>query len=150
MTKISEWQEIIFHNPLYIGLLIITMWIVVLISVSKITGWSRLAEKYRTWDKPESNIMRAVRAYWGSVMITGNIYTIACNSKGMYLGVLFPFRLAHPPLLIPWHDIKTSRIKGLLNRRVRMVFGDNLSRPFEVFESTAVKIEKCSHGKFSY
>jgi len=141
---------LLFHNPIYVGIYIATIWPIVLFTISKITGWTRLAEKYRTWEDPESNVMRAVRVNWGNIMITGNIYTIACNRTGLYLGVLFPFRLFHPPLLIPWHEIKTNRINGVMNKRVQLQLDKNLSRPFEIVESIAERIKLGSNGKFTY
>jgi len=150
MQRLIEWQNVLLHNPIYFGILGVVMWCFVLITISRITGWSRLAEKYQTRAKPESNVMRAVKARWGSVMISGNIYTIACTNEGMYLGVLFPFRLGHPPLLIPWHDIKTSRISGLLLPRIQLEFANGMSRPFQIYENTAKRIKECSNGKFSY
>jgi len=150
MQKLIEWQELLFQNPVFFGMFIVSMWILALFTIARITGWSRLAEQYRTWAPPETNVMRAVRAYWANVMITGNIYTLACNRQGLYLAVLFPFRFGHPPLLIPWNEIKTRRIKGFLSRRVQLEFGNKLSRPFEIFENTAEKIKQCSKGKFDY
>jgi len=150
MQQIFEWQNWLLHNPMYFGIFFIFMWLVASYTISKISGWSRLAEKYQTSEKPESKVMQAVQAQWGSFMIAGNIYTIACNSEGMYLGVLFPFRFGHPPLLIPWYDIKTSKVGGLIKNRIRLKFGNAISRPFEIYERTAEKIKECSNGKFNY
>jgi hypothetical protein len=35
-----------------------------------------------------------------------NVLTVASDSEGIYLGVLFLFRIAHPPLFIPWSEIE--------------------------------------------
>ena len=94
--------------------------------------------------------MQAVQARWASTMMGGNIYTIACNREGLFLGVLFPFRIGHPPLLIPWHDIRTSRISGIIKPRIQLDFGNGISNPFEIYENTAEKIKECSNGNFNY
>jgi hypothetical protein len=68
----------------------------------------------------------------------------------MYIGVLFPFRAGHPPLLIPWHDINAMKISGLIKPRIQLVFGNGISRPFEIYEKTAEKIKVGSNGQFNY
>lgn len=150
MQQLNEWTKVLTQNPALYGLFIATMWVLVLLTISRLSGWSRLAERYSTSAAPESCVMRMVRAQWGSIMITGNIYTMACNNDGLYLGVLFPFRLGHPPLLIPWHDIKAEKINSILTPRIQLQFGGGLSRPFEIYERTADKLKSCSNGKFNY
>lgn len=150
MEKIIELPNFLLQNPIYFGVVFVVMWLLVLLFFSKITGWSRLAEKYRATTKPESKLMQAVQVQWGSIMMAGNIYSIGCTREGMYLGVLFPFRVGHPPLLIPWRDIKTSKVTGLFKPLVRLDFGNSISRPFEIYEKTARRIKECSNGKFHY
>jgi len=150
LEQIFEWQNWLLHNPIYFGVFFVVMWCLVSFTLSKITGWSRLAEKYRTRTKPESKLMQAVQAYWGSVMLAGNIYTIGTTNTGLFLGVLFPFRIGHPPLLIPWHDIRAKKVDGFLKPRVQLTFGNGLSRPFEIYEKTAEIIKKGSNDQFSY
>jgi len=150
MQQFIEWQNVIFQNPAFFGIFMVTIWILALLTISRLSGWARLAERYSTAAEPETGVMRMVRAQWGTIMITGNIYTIACNKGGLYLAVLFPFRLGHPPLLIPWHDIKAKKISSFLAPRIQLEFGGGVSRPFEIHESTAERIKACSNGKFSY
>jgi hypothetical protein len=37
--------------------------------------------------------------------------TVGANNSGLYLAVFPLFRVGHPPLLIPWVDISTSKSK---------------------------------------
>ncbi len=150
MEQIFEWQMSLLNNPVYFGIFLVVMWCLTLVALSKITGWSRLAEKYKTRIKPESKLMYAVQAFWGSIMLAGNIYTIGTDRNGLFLGVLLPFRIGHPPLLIPWHEIRAKKVDGFIKPRVQLIFGNGISRPFEVYEKTAKKIEEGSNGKFSY
>ena len=39
--------------------------------------------------------------------------TIGTGVEGLYIAVLFLFRVGHPPLFIPWNDIKIRRKKIL-------------------------------------
>ena len=150
MQQIDEWQNLLLSNPVYFGIFFVVMWLLISFTFSKITGWSRLAEKYRINTKPESKLMQAVQVFWGSALMAGNIYTLGGNSKGMYLGVLFPFRAGHPPLLIPWYDIKAKKVDRLFIPRVQLTFGGGLSRPFEINERVAKKLKDASNGQFNY
>ena len=150
MDHIIEFQKWLLNNPVNFGIFFVAMWFIVSITFSRVTGWSRLAEKYRATSKSESKLMRAVQVYWGSILLAGNIYTLGSSSKGMFLGVLFPFRLGHPPLLIPWHEIKAKRVNRLFMPRIQLSFGNGLSRPFEINENVAEKIKAGSNGQFIY
>lgn len=150
MDQIFEWLQLLMNNPVYFGGFFVVMWFIVLYIISRITGWSRLAEKYRTFTKSESKLMQAVQVYWGSVLMAGNIYTVGSSNKGMYIGVLFPFRPGHPPLLIPWHEIKAKKVNRAFQPRIQLSFGNNLSRPFEINEKVAEQIKAGSSGQFNY
>ena len=150
MENIFELQAWLLNNPIYFGIFFIVMWFLVSYTISRITGWARLAEKYRTRSKPETKLMQAVQVYWGSILMAGNIYTLGSTSKGMFLGVLFPFRLGHPPLLIPWHEIKAKKVDRFLMMRIQLSFGNGLSRPFEINGKVAEKIKAGSNGQFNY
>jgi hypothetical protein len=147
---LMEKQAWLLSNPIYFGIFFVAMWCLVCFVISRITGWSRLAEVYRARYMPESKLMRLVQVYWGTVMVAGNIYTVGADNDGLYLAVLFPFRVGHPPLLIPWQDIKAEKVDGFLRPRVRLIFGDEVSRPFEIYEKTAERIKEGSNGRFGY
>lgn len=150
MELIMEFQLWLLNNPLISGIFFILMWFKVVIGFSKITDWDKLALKYRTSDRPDNKLMRAVQIHWSSSMMAGNIYTLEATSKGMYLGVLFLFRPGHPPLHIPWSDIKTTTVRRTFRNRVQMSFGSGVSKPFEISESVAKKLKADSNGQFSY
>ena len=44
------------------------------------------------------------------------------HPRGLHLSVLFPFRLCHPPLLIPWGDITTTRTQWSLGPGYELQF----------------------------
>lgn len=47
------------------------------------------------------------------MMEYNNCLTIGSSSQGLYLAVLFFFRVGHPPLLVPWQDISVRMGKTL-------------------------------------
>jgi hypothetical protein len=93
-------------NALHWVTLFLVGWAGVSYLLSKFGGWSRLAEYYRfesdfageRW-KHQSASMRLGVNY-------NNVLTIGVSSTGVLLEVLFLFRVGHPPLFIPWSDIR--------------------------------------------
>src|SRR5574341_401922 len=82
----------------------------ILFVLSKLGGWSALAERYRT-DRPfQGTLWNFQFGFLGSVRYNGAL-TVGSGSEGLYLAV-FPFlRPFHPPLLIPWHEVALGRRK---------------------------------------
>ncbi len=69
-----------------------------------------------------------------------NVLTIGVNAQGMYLAVMFLFRFRHPPLLIPWSDIKVRRHKGWIVNYVILTLGRELQIPLRMRSSLAAKL----------
>jgi len=90
--------------PVAFGLI----WTLVSLLISLFSGWGRLAQIYRT-DRPPNG--KALGNYWllmGPASYRG-VTTLQPSADGLYLSILGLFRLGHPPLLIPWSDI---RVRG--------------------------------------
>ena len=45
-----------------------------------------------------------------------NVLTLGASQRGLYLASMFLFRFMHPPLLVPWSEIKVRRSKGWVLR----------------------------------
>jgi hypothetical protein len=82
--------------------------------------------------------------------MAGNIYIMGSSYKGLYLGVLFPFRIGHPPLLIPWRDLKIEKVKSFMSNKVVFKFKDGTARPLEIKERMAEKLIEGSGGQLSF
>lgn len=89
--------------PVAFGLI----WTAVSLLISLFSGWGQLAKYYRTDNIPAG---KSLGNYWllmGPANYRG-VTTIQPSSEGLYLSILLLFRLGHPPLLIPWRDIRVS------------------------------------------
>ncbi len=69
-------------------------------------GWGALAERYR-YDGPIDQ-KRYMRSGSFGAMRYKNMLTVAGDDSGLYLAVFLPFRVGHPPMRIPWVDIRGS------------------------------------------
>ena len=86
------------------------LWVGISLLIAKVSGWSALAERYRTdpamftgWKTGfQSGRMRVWTRYGGAL-------TVGANGMGFYLAVLAIFRAGHPPLFVPWHAIDVTQ-----------------------------------------
>jgi hypothetical protein len=127
------WFAAIF--PIYF----LCLWCVVAATISVIGGWFALTKVYRTraafngekW-KMQSGRMRWLANY-------NNVLTIGIGTQGLYLASMFLFRFMHPPLLIPWSEIKVRRQKGWVFEYVTFTMGHELAIPFRIRGKLASK-----------
>jgi hypothetical protein len=86
-------------------LLFIPLWCAVSVFLAFMGGWRKLAMTYRA-----SNPFFGKKFYFQSASMRrmtkyNRVLIIGANREGMFLSVLFIFRLGHPPLFIPWAEI---------------------------------------------
>lgn len=102
----AEWMQ---QNPALVPVaaaaFFVGVWVVAVVLVSLLSGWWGLAEQYRTETPFPAHMRRFQRGQMRWRTNYGNILTVASDSRGLYLSVMFLFRLGHPPLFIPWADI---------------------------------------------
>src|ERR1700686_1256067 len=136
-------QHWIDHHPFWFAAIFpiyfLCLWCVVAATISVIGGWFALTRVYRTraafngekW-KMQSGRMRWLANY-------NNVLTIGIGTQGLYLASMFLFRFMHPPLLIPWSDIKVRRQKGWVFEYVTFIMGHELAIPFRIRGKLASK-----------
>jgi hypothetical protein len=84
------------------------LWFFIIWLISIIAGWRKLAEHYRcresvvgiTWWFKSGAVRRYLPISYRSCL------RIVANDNGIRFSVFFPFRFGHPPLFIPWTDIR--------------------------------------------
>ena len=122
-------QHLIDQHPmLFVAIFpfyFIIIWLLVGAINSYVGGWFSLARVYRTrvvfngakW-RMQSGQMRWLANY-------NNMLTFGVSRQGLYLASIFLFRFMHPPLLIPWSEIKVRRSKGWFSEYVTFTLGTN-------------------------
>jgi hypothetical protein len=109
------------------------LWCLVVAIVSFVGGWFRLSRKFRlvgsfdgVSEGLQSGQMRWLTHY-------GSCLRLGTNRDGLYLAVLFLFRFMHPPLLVPWSEIKVRRKKRwLFGEYVTFTMGSDLGIPLRI------------------
>lgn len=108
--------------------------------VALMSGWHRLAERFRfeqgfegeRW-RFESAAMRWGTAYRG-------ILTLGANESGMYLAVFVLFRMGHPALFVPWSEITVSDRRRWMVAGTQFVLGREEQIPLWVFKRLGDKL----------
>ena len=95
---------LLFLIPLFVVLFIGGMWIVIPSLLSRVGGWSRLAERFRASHPPNGKKFggQSVRL---NLVSYNNCLTIYVSEEGLFLHMTPVFRTGHPDLLIPWREI---------------------------------------------
>jgi hypothetical protein len=106
-------------NPWTIGLLLAVIlpiyfslvWYGACTLLCWLSGWRQLARHYRTLQVPPG---KTIASIWTRVGIVSyrNTLTFQPAPEGLYLKTWFFLRIAHPPLLIPWHAVKVADSGG--------------------------------------
>lgn len=126
---------LVFLFPIFF----IGIWVFVCFLLAIIGGWSRLAKQYRF---PSDFSGKKWHLQSGRLGLTNykNCLTIGANEYGLYLAVLPFFRVAHPPLLIPWGEITTIESQGWLLAYRDFVFTKVPTVKLRVLRGTGDKI----------
>jgi hypothetical protein len=111
----------------------ILLWVIILFVLANIGGWSRLAQYYEAQSKFEGEKWSFKSGRMGMTNYSGCL-KIGSDDYGLYLAVLPLFRVGHPPLFIPWHDITTSKSRRFLISYLDFTFARTPSVTFSVPE----------------
>jgi hypothetical protein len=103
-----------FDDPRYFVIFFVMLWIGVGFLVAQLSGWGELSRCYRLGNPFSGRRWYFRRGRMRLMMSYNNCLTVGSNPEGLYLAVLFLFRVGHPPLFVPWQDISVMTGKLLL------------------------------------
>jgi len=61
-----------------------------------------------------------------------SVIRLTAASDALYASVLFPFRIGHPPLRIPWDEIRFGRTKLLFRTYIALTLGNHEKIPMRI------------------
>jgi hypothetical protein len=111
---------------------------------SILSGWRQLAKRYRctasilgtTWWFQSAGIHRYLEVSYGSCL------TVRANEDGIGFSIQFPFRIAHPPLFIPWSEVRVTQVQRFFFfKLVRFTFPEEPSVRIDIRSRLARKIQ---------
>jgi hypothetical protein len=116
------------------------LWLLVAASISFVGGWFSLAKVYRTRVLFEGAKWRMQSGKMRWLVNYNNALTIGVSPQGLYLASMFLFRFMHPPLLVPWNEIKVRTSKGWVFETVTFTMGRDLAIPLRIRGKLAAKL----------
>jgi hypothetical protein len=111
-----------------------------------LSGWYFLARRYRSDRQAPKKLWRFCN---GSLRFLnhGSSLTLGADSQGFHIAMFPLFRIGHPPLFIPWHDVKAKSYRFL--PMVKFRFAKIPSVNLILWKSTAAKLSAASEGNFA-
>ena len=139
-----DFQPFIESHPIaFWSTIAVAVLFVDLAVVSLVGGWHELAGRFRLTGRFEgiSEGMQSGRMKWLGTY--RNCLRLGANAEGLYLAVPVFFRFMHPPLFVPWREIKIHRQKHwLFGEGVRLALGSEERIPLLISGSTALMLEE--------
>ena len=97
-------------EPQWFLVVFLGVWLAVSTILSRVSGWSRLAEQFRSELPASGDSFRFVSGTMGSKLFPANFnscLSVSLSPAGLRLSIQFPFRLMNPPLFIPWTAVES-------------------------------------------
>ena len=117
----SNQTESFFGSDIWLVLLFIAawlvMWVAITFALSRLSGWSFLARKFRAASEIDGDKYWFVSGRMGKRFLPvnyGYCLFVTVGKAGLHLSLLIPFRLASAPLFIPWSEIEDVKTKQFL------------------------------------
>jgi hypothetical protein len=97
------------------ALLCIVVWCAICFFISLLTGWFDLGRRFKRQSDPYGETKSVGPLFYTIYMRLWSHYSsvirLTAASDALYVSILFPFRIGHPPLRIPWDEIKFARTR---------------------------------------
>ena len=100
----------------------VLLWLSVSMLSAKLGAWSKLSNSYAAYGLPTGKMFRFRSARLGKVNYN-NALNVQVSSRGLYLVPIILFRFGHPPILIPWRDIRLKEKKAIFGTNTVLRIG---------------------------
>jgi hypothetical protein len=121
---------------LLIVICLIALWCAIGFLVSFISGWLALSRRFKRQSEPYGETKTAGPLFYTIYMRFWGHYSSAIRlvaaSDALYASVLFLLRIGHPPLRIPWDEIRFSRTNFFFRSYVVLTLGNEEKIPMRI------------------
>jgi hypothetical protein len=121
------------------------LWVGVMALLSRVGGWSELAETHPSRDHPIDEVFRFASLGLGAGWFPVNYsrcLSVSVGPEGFGVSLWIPFRPFHPNIFIPWRAVESCRAEKfffvpctavyLSRPRTRLLFRGRLGRALQV------------------
>jgi hypothetical protein len=126
-----------------LGALLITLWCLNSAWISWLSGWRSLSKRFRAQSESLAGTRRSgfpfdiCFRYW---LDYTNLAWVTVNKEALHLSVVFPFRIAHPPLAVPWEEIEISSTILFWRKYVELKLGIEERIPLRISKRMANRL----------
>ena len=132
------------HFPLIVPVFAVGFFCLVSYLSSIICGWHRLTQRFLAQSEPYGATKNAgpfpytvYTRFWTHYSC---IIRMTAANDALYLSVFFLLRVGHPPLRIPWSEIKIARTKYFWQQFAVLTLGEQERIPMRITERMASKL----------
>lgn len=122
----------------------LAVWALAGLIISYTGGWWALSMRFRKQSEPLGETKTAGPLFYGVYTRFWTHYSsvirMTAATDALYLSVLLPFRIGHPPLRIPWNEIRFSRTKYFWRPYLVLTLGLQEQIPMRIAERMARKL----------
>jgi hypothetical protein len=122
----------------------VAFWMAICFIISMATGWLALSRRFTRQSEPCGETRSAgplfysvYMRYWSHY---GSVIRATAAQDGLYLSVLFPFRVGYPPLAIPWEEIEMGTATFFWRKYVQLTLGREERIPFRISKRMATEL----------
>lgn len=123
-------------TPLGIAILFAILWCASCYLISFSSGWFALSRRFKKRSEPYGEIHNAGPFFYTVYMRFWCHFTclisLTAASDALYASILFPFRIGHPPLRIPWDEIRFGRTQYFFRNYIVLTLGDQEKIPLRI------------------
>ncbi len=123
-------------------LALLGLWGGISLLLAWIGGWASLAKVYRAADTFSGNRWWCQSARMQRFVNYNNSLVIGANKRGLYLSIVFIFRMGHPPLFVPWDHVTIQEGTWFHVRYLEFRFRRNPAVPLRISRRLGEKMAK--------
>lgn len=132
----SSTIDAFLSTPLGFAIFFVALWCAVCFIISMVSGWFALARRFRMQSEPYGDLKTAgpffytvYMRFWGRY---SSVIRLTAASDALYGSVLFLFRAGHPPLRIPWNEVRFGKTKRLWRTYIVLTLGNKEKIPLRI------------------
>lgn len=122
--------------------LFVIIWVCVSLLLAFAGGWRALARAYPAPHAPPDGGWVEREALLSGRARYKNVLRLCASDEGVFLSVAPPFRIGHPPLLVPWEDLFPLASASPAMGYTELRFGRVASPRILVPDATLVRLDE--------
>ena len=149
IRKVLEMQAWVDKYPVwFVFSVLLFTYFGVSVVVSWWSGWRLLARQFSLRTRFDGALWRAQSGQMRWLCGYRGCLTVGADFNGLYLATFPFFPLFHPPLFIPWNEVRVARKRLFLVSGVRFELGKELSIPLWVGDRLAARLREVARSGY--